>query len=107
MLSPCLTLKQTCRSAFTQSSTRQTPGYSTIKQSISSRSARTSIRPLASTQEDSPAGVSRREAEILLLSLIATALQADPAQALGFKKELKRRKIPLEEYSVLREYKIE
>ena len=48
--------------------------------------------------------VSRRQvqAEALLLALLGASLQANPAQAVGFKKDLKKKKIPIEDYTELR-----
>lgn len=65
-------------------------------------------RTLATADREVQAGqtLTRRQvqAEALLLALIGAGLQAGPAQAVGFKKELKKKKIPIEEYSELRKW---
>jgi hypothetical protein len=47
--------------------------------------------------------VSRRafQGEALLLALLGTIIQSEEAQAIGFKKDLKKKKIPIEQYSTL------
>ncbi|KAG7672634.1 putative Peptidyl-prolyl cis-trans isomerase FKBP18, chloroplastic [Nannochloris sp. 'desiccata'] len=47
--------------------------------------------------------VSRRafQGEALLLALLCTTMKSGEAQAIGFKKELKKKKIPIEQYSEL------
>ncbi len=65
-------------------------------------------RPAAAASEGSPSLVAvptRRQAagQALLLALLAAGLPAGPAQAIGFKKELKKKKIPVEDYTDLRE----
>jgi hypothetical protein len=52
--------------------------------------------------------VSRRvfQGEALLLALLGMGIQSGEAQAIGFKKELKKKKIPIEDYSELGKIKI-
>lgn len=107
-----------CRSPSTQFKTSQpsTRGFTRVI-TPHSRSINSTFAHATSGQEKtsdsavvptptSPATelkVSRRafQGEALLLALLGTSMQASEAQALGFKKELKKKKIPIEEYSEL------
>ena len=104
----------TCRSSSTQFKTSQ-PSTRGLARAITphSRSINRTCAHATSGQEKTTDSalvptptelkVSRRafQGEALLLALLGTTMQASEAQALGFKKELKKKKIPIEEYSEL------
>lgn len=122
MVSTCLTRnvqQGTCRGPSTQFKTFQPPLRS-VKNIITKhlRNVDRAITAAASGQEIDAASsspttptkiaaenpkVSRRafQGEALLLALLCTTMKSGEAQAIGFKKELKKKKIPIEQYSEL------
>jgi hypothetical protein len=59
--------------------------------------------PAPTTTAAEEVKVSRRvfQGEAMLLAILGTSALSGEAQALGFKKELKKKKIPIEQYSEL------
>jgi len=122
MVSTCLTMQQgTCRGPSTQfkpfqPSLRSFPNAITsycrsIDRTITAAtSGQEKIDTVSSSPTTTPAQiaadnlkVSRRafQGEAILLALLSTIMHSGEAQAIGFKKELKKKKIPIEQYSSL------